>query len=93
MDHNLQILAGPPTGQPSLVHPKNGGPSGLEELRNVTWSARVPVVGFPHAASFLRVVLHVHTTAPSARQFDRGWELSEVGGRARGKRNGTQALG
>ena len=77
---------GPSTPQPSLVHPKNGGPSGLEELRNVTWSARVPVVGFPRAASFLRVVLHLRMTAPSTRRLDRGWELSEVGGRARGNK-------
>ena len=32
MRQNLQIEAGPPTAKPNIVHPKDGGPSGLEEL-------------------------------------------------------------
>ena len=44
-DHHLQIQVGPPTPKRSRVHPNDGGPSGLEELREVTWSARLLQVG------------------------------------------------
>ena len=46
---------GPLTARPSLVQPKDGGPSGPEELWKVTWSPRLLVLGFPPPASFRRV--------------------------------------
>ena len=89
MDHSLRILAVPPTPQPSLVHPKNGGPSELEELWNVTWSARLLVVGFPRAASFLRGAPPIYDSTLSIAIWQRLGFVWGGGGRVRGneKRN------
>ena len=71
-DHNLQIQAGPPTAKQSLVHPKDGGPSGLQEGLLVSHllargsHLQPPSLEFPHRK----------TTAPSARRFSRDWGLS-----------------
>ena len=89
-DHNLQIQAGPPTAKQSLVHPKDGGPSGLQEGLLVSHllargsHLQPPSLEFPHRK----------TTAPSARRFSRDWGLSgrEKGKKERRSEGGRQAL-
>ena len=45
----------PPAAEPTLVPPKDGGVSGLEELCRVLWAPCLLVAGFPPPASFFRV--------------------------------------
>ena len=45
----------PPAAEPTLVPPKDGGVSGLEELCKVLWAPCLLVAGFPPPASFFRV--------------------------------------
>ena len=49
---NLQIQVGPPAEKPRLLHPKNGGASGLGKLCMVPWAPYVPY--FPTPASIFR---------------------------------------
>ena len=49
---NLQIQVGSAAEKPRLLHPKNGGASGLEKLCTVPWAPCVPY--FPTPASVLR---------------------------------------
>ena len=49
---NLQIQVGPPAEKPDLLHPQNGGASGLEKLCTLPWAPCVPY--FPTPASVFR---------------------------------------
>ena len=45
--HNLQTQGGPPAAKPSLVPPKDGGVSGLEELLQGPLGSMSPAGGVP----------------------------------------------
>ena len=59
---SLQIQAGPPAAAPTIVPPKDGGASGLEELYKVPWALRLLMVWFPSPASLLSVTPPVDDT-------------------------------
>ena len=67
---NLQIQVGPPAENPHLLHPKNGGASGLEKLCMVPWAPYFPY--FPTPASILRAAPR-QMIAPSAEWCSKNW--------------------
>ena len=71
---NLQIQVGPPAENPHLLHPKNGGASGLEKLCMVPWAPYVPY--FPTPASIFRAAPLTDNSTLCRVVFQKNWDVS-----------------
>ena len=87
---NLQIQVGSAAEKPRLLHPKNGGASGLEKLCTVPWAPCVPY--FPTPASVLRAAPLTGDSTLGRVVFQKLVCPGDKGF-VRGKRKETQALG